>query len=203
MVRLQTVPGGQVAQQPPPLRWAVAAVAATATATTASATAPERAAQPAAEARSPAARRAWARVRVWRMQSTPDPASIGAVLSFLLNIVWAIFGGGIITALQYALAGLVCCLTIVGIPFGLQCFKLAGLALAPFGKDFATVRTGPVNFGLNVVWVVCAGIWIFLTHVALGLTAAVTIIGIPFAFQHLKLAMLSLWPFGAIIRQAR
>lgn len=121
-------------------------------------------------------------------------------MRFLLNILWAILGGGFITALEYLLAGLVCCLTIVGIPFGLQCFKLAGLALFPFGKDFSTARRGPVGFGLNILWTVFAGIWIFISHIGLGLGCAVTIIGLPFAFQHLKLAMLALWPFGVQVR---
>jgi uncharacterized membrane protein YccF (DUF307 family) len=122
-------------------------------------------------------------------------------MRFLLNLLWAILGGGLITAIEYALAGLVCCITIVGIPFGLQCFKLAGLALFPFGKDFTSEGKGAVSFVFNVIWVVFAGIWIFLTHVALGLSLAVTIIGIPFAFQHLKLGMLALAPFGTRISQ--
>jgi len=120
-------------------------------------------------------------------------------MRFLLNLLWAILGGGLITAIEYALAGLVCCLTIVGIPFGLQCFKLAGLALFPFGKDFSGEGKGAVSFVFNVFWLVFAGIWIFLTHLALGLSLAVTIIGIPFAYQHLKLGMLALAPFGTRI----
>jgi uncharacterized membrane protein YccF (DUF307 family) len=124
-------------------------------------------------------------------------------MRFLLNIVWAIFGGGFVTALEYLIVGLVCCLTIIGIPFGLQCFKIAGLALFPFGKDFSTTRRGPVGFGLNIVWTIFAGIWIFITHISLGIGLAVTIIGIPFAFQHLKLGMLALWPFGVEIREVR
>lgn len=124
-------------------------------------------------------------------------------MRFLLNILWAVLGGGIFTALEYLVAGLVCCLTIVGIPFGFQCFKLAGLALFPFGKDFSTARRGPVGFGLNILWTVFAGIWIFISHIGLGLACAATIIGIPFAFQHLKLAMLALWPFGVEVRELR
>lgn len=124
-------------------------------------------------------------------------------MRFLLNLLWAILGGGLVTALQYALAGLVCCVTIIGIPFGLQCFKLAGLALFPFGKDFTSEGKGVVSFGFNILWLLLAGIWIFLTHVALGLSLAVTIIGIPFAYQHLKLGMLALAPFGTRIREAR
>ena len=122
-------------------------------------------------------------------------------MRFLLNLLWAILGGGLITAIEYVLAGLICCVTIVGIPFGLQCFKLAGLALFPFGKDFSSEGKGAVSFVFNIVWLVLAGIWIFLTHLALAVSLAVTIIGIPFAFQHLKLGMLALAPFGTRIRE--
>jgi uncharacterized membrane protein YccF (DUF307 family) len=117
-----------------------------------------------------------------------------------MNILWAIFGGGLITALEYAIGGLVLCLTVVGIPFGLQCFKIAGLALFPFGKDFIEDKTMPgsglLGLMMNVLWFLAAGMWTFLTHLGLALTLAVTIIGIPFAFQHLKLAGLALFPFG-------
>ncbi len=122
-------------------------------------------------------------------------------MRFLLNLLWAIFGGGLITAVEYLLVGLVCCLTIVGIPFGLQCFKLAGLALFPFGKDFTSEGKGAVSFGLNIIWLVFAGIWIFLTHLVLAVPLACSIIGIPFAYQHVKLGMLALAPFGTRIRE--
>lgn len=125
-------------------------------------------------------------------------------MTLLLNLLWALFGGGFVLALEYALAGLVCCVTIIGIPFGLQCFKLAGLALFPFGKDFDDGRPrGAGSFLLNVVWALFAGIWIFLTHLAAGLTLALTLIGIPFALQHLKLAMLAFAPFGVEVRARR
>lgn len=121
----------------------------------------------------------------------------------ILNLLWAIFGGGFISALQYALAGLVCCVTIVGIPFGLQCFKLAELALFPFGKDFSDGGPrGATNFLFNLLWVVFAGVWICLSHLALAVSLAVTIIGIPFAIQHVKLAMLALAPFGVRVRES-
>ena len=124
------------------------------------------------------------------------------MIRFFLNILWAICGG-FVTALEYLLAGLLCCLTIVGIPFGVQCFKIAGLALFPFGKDFTTAGSSVLSFPFNVLWLVCAGIWIFLSHVALALSLAVTVIGLPFAWQHLKLAMLALMPFGVTVREAR
>lgn len=123
-------------------------------------------------------------------------------MRFLLNILWAIFGGGIVLALEYVLAGLVLCITIVGIPFGMQCFKMAGLALFPFGKDFDD--GGRVGLGggiLNLLWFLFGGLWIFLTHMAAALPLALSIIGIPFAIQHVKLAMLALFPFGVRVRE--
>jgi uncharacterized membrane protein YccF (DUF307 family) len=123
-------------------------------------------------------------------------------MRLILNVLWAILGGGIVTALEYLLAGLILCVTIVGIPFGVQCFKIAGVALFPFGKDFSGPRTTAVSFLFNVVWLLVAGIWIFLSHIALAVGLAVTLIGIPFAFQHLKLAILALAPFGVDVRPA-
>ncbi|MER2565146.1 MAG: YccF domain-containing protein [Myxococcaceae bacterium] len=122
----------------------------------------------------------------------------------LLNLLWALLGGGLLTALEYVLAGLVLCLTIVGIPFGVQCFKLAGLALFPFGKDFDDSRPrGVTNVPLNIIWFLLAGVWICITHLTLALGLAVSIIGIPFALQHVKLAMLALMPFGVTVREVR
>jgi uncharacterized membrane protein YccF (DUF307 family) len=123
-------------------------------------------------------------------------------MRLILNLLWAIFGGGFITALEYLLAGALLCITIVGIPFGVQCFKIAGLALFPFGQDFSGPRTTAVSFLFNVIWLLVAGIWIFLSHLALALPLAVSIIGIPFAFQHIKLAFVALAPFGVDVRPA-
>ena len=123
-------------------------------------------------------------------------------MNFILNILWALFGGGFILALEYALAGVVCCLTIVGIPFGLQCFKLAALALFPFGKDFDdSKRSGPLGFAGNVLWFVFAGVWICITHLVAAVPLAISIIGIPFALQHVKLAMIALTPFGVRVTE--
>lgn len=118
-------------------------------------------------------------------------------MDFLLNILWVILGGGWLICLEYLAAGVVLCLTVVGIPFGLQCFKLAKLGLVPFGHDFDEVPgAGVGSFALNVLWLVLAGISIFLSHLVLGVGLALTIIGIPFAYQHLKFGMLALAPFG-------
>jgi uncharacterized membrane protein YccF (DUF307 family) len=119
------------------------------------------------------------------------------MLRFLLNILWIVLGGGFVIWIEYMLAGILLCVTVVGIPFGLQCFKIAWLGLFPFGKDIERDRSVPLLSTLaNIVWLLVAGVWIFLSHVALAIGLAVTIIGIPFAIQHIKLALLALWPFG-------
>jgi uncharacterized membrane protein YccF (DUF307 family) len=124
----------------------------------------------------------------------------------LLNLLWAILGGGLVIFLEYLAGGLLLCLTVVGIPFGLQCFKVAGLGLFPFGREVVRERPGlakgALGLVLNLLWLLVAGIWIFLSHLGLALGLAVTIVGIPFALQHLKLATLALAPFGAQVRQA-
>lgn len=123
-------------------------------------------------------------------------------MGFILNILWAILGGFIL-ALEYLLAGLLCCLTIVGIPFGMQCFKIAGLALFPFGKTFDNRGSSGVGNALfNILWFLFAGVWICLTHLGLAISLAVTLIGIPFAIQHVKLAFLALFPFGVRITES-
>jgi uncharacterized membrane protein YccF (DUF307 family) len=119
-------------------------------------------------------------------------------MRLLLNILWIILGGGIILFFEYLIGGLILCITIVGIPFGLQKFKIAIFALAPFGKK---VTDGPNSGGcltifFNVLWILTGGIWIAVTHLALALVFAITIIGIPFATQHVKMAGLAVAPFG-------
>jgi len=121
-------------------------------------------------------------------------------MTMLLNILWIVLGGGFVIFIEYLLGGLLLCLTVVGIPFGLQCFKVAQLGLLPFGKDVEHEQQsavgGVVGLAMNILWFLVAGVWIFLSHVALGLALAVTIVGLPFALQHLKLAVLALFPFG-------
>ncbi len=122
------------------------------------------------------------------------------MVRLLLNLLWIVLGGGFLIWLEYLLGGLLLCLTVVGIPFGVQCFKIAGMGLLPFGKE---VREDPTAAGsgclgllMNIVWFLVAGLWIAITHLTLALACAVTIIGLPFALQHVKLAVLALAPFG-------
>ncbi len=122
-------------------------------------------------------------------------------MNLLGNILWLLLGGGIILFIEYAVSGLALCLTIIGIPFGIQCLKLAVVSLAPFGTK---IREGEHSGGclhvvFNVLWIFIGGFWIALTHVIFGILCAITIIGIPFARQHFKLAGLALVPFGKII----
>ncbi|MDZ7316006.1 MAG: YccF domain-containing protein [candidate division KSB1 bacterium] len=122
-------------------------------------------------------------------------------MSFLGNLLWILLGGFII-ALEYLVGGVLICLTIIGIPFGLQCFKLALLALFPFGREIVSKPTSSGCLGtlFNIIWLFIGGIWIALTHLIFALLLAVTIIGLPFAKQHAKLATLALTPFGKEIR---
>jgi uncharacterized membrane protein YccF (DUF307 family) len=118
-------------------------------------------------------------------------------MNTLGNIIWLVFGG-FFAALGYLAGGLVLCLTIIGIPFGLQCFKLGMFALWPFGQQVvsSTQTTGCISLLLNVIWIFCGGIWIALTHIVFGILLFLTIIGIPFARQHFKMVEISLMPFG-------
>ena len=117
-------------------------------------------------------------------------------MKLLGNIIWLVFGG-IAIAIEYIVASLGMMLTIIGIPFGIQSLKLAMLALWPFGKRVVRKPTsGCLNAVMNVIWFFVGGIWIALTHVGFGLLFYITIIGIPFGKQHMKLAHIALTPFG-------
>ncbi len=121
------------------------------------------------------------------------------VLSLLGNILWIVLGGGLVICVQYIAAGLALCASIIGIPWGIQSFKLALLGLIPFGRTVGPatgVASGGFGLLLDIVWLVLGGFWIWLTHLLFALLCAITIIGIPFALQHLKLAKLALRPFG-------
>lgn len=118
-------------------------------------------------------------------------------MRLLGNLIWLIFGG-LLIAIEYVVASLALMVTIVGIPFGLQTLKLAVLALWPFGSKVTESRTseGCLATLLNIIWILIGGIWISLTHLCFALLFAVTIIGLPWAKQHLKLAHVAFLPFG-------
>ncbi len=113
------------------------------------------------------------------------------------NILWVVLGGFIL-ALGYAIAGVLMFVFIITIPFGLQAFKLASFSLWPFGRVLiARPDAGKVtSFVGNILWFVLGGVWLALGHLLTALVLAITIIGIPFAVAHLKLARVAAWPFG-------
>lgn len=111
------------------------------------------------------------------------------------NVIWFLFGG-FIGGLGWILAGCLWCITIVGIPVGLQCFKIAGLTFFPFGKE-VIYGGGTMSFLVNVIWLVVSGLPLAIGHLVCGCIFCITIIGIPFGLQHFKLAKLALMPFGA------
>jgi len=118
-------------------------------------------------------------------------------MKILGNIIWLLFGG-IFIALEYLVSSIVLIVSIIGIPFGLQTLKLAGLALWPFGSEVRNKQgdVGCLSTIMNLIWLLIGGIWICLTHVCFGILFTITIIGIPFGMQHFKLAGLALTPFG-------
>lgn len=120
------------------------------------------------------------------------------------NIVWLLFGGAV-TGVEYILAGVAMMITIVGIPFGLQCIKLGLFCFWPFGSKIVTTEDslgGCLNTALNIIWILIGGFWIALTHLALGALLCLTIICIPFGRQHFKLIKLALFPFGKEVMPA-
>jgi len=118
-------------------------------------------------------------------------------MNLIGNLIWLLFGG-LAAAIGYIVGGFVLCLTIVGIPFGMQCFKIAGLVLWPFGRRVVTTGSamGCLSVFCNIIWLVFGGLYTALVHLLFAALLFITIIGIPFARQHLKLMELSLMPFG-------
>ena len=113
------------------------------------------------------------------------------------NIIWLIFGG-VVTALEYLAASIALMVTIIGIPFGIQTLKLGLFTLTPFSmsiKEKSNSR-GLLTLIMNIIWILIGGIWIFFTHIIFGVILAITIIGLPFAKQHFKMAVIALTPFG-------
>jgi len=123
------------------------------------------------------------------------------MISTILNVIWLIFGG-LWLALGYFLAGIVCCLLIITIPFGIASFRIGLYALWPFGRTI--VDRSPRGAGLftsvgNVIWILVAGIWIAIGHVLTAIPMFVSIIGIPLGIANLKLIPVSLMPLGKVI----
>ena len=122
-------------------------------------------------------------------------------MNLLLNIIWLILGGFIVV-LAYLLGGILLCITIIGIPFGIQSFKLAGLALAPFGREVREKEppSGALAIIMNILWIILPGLELAVFHLVMALIFALTIIGLPIAAQHLKMTRLALLPFGFEVR---
>ena len=124
-------------------------------------------------------------------------------MSLLGNLVFFVFGGFVIF-LGYVLGGILLCLTIIGIPFGFMCFRLAGGVLAPFGREVQQTEPpgGAVAVIMNIIWIILPGLELAIMHLLLALVFALTIIGLPIAAQHMKLVPLALLPFGHVMRDA-
>lgn len=111
------------------------------------------------------------------------------------NLIWFLFGG-VWMGLSWILAGCLWCITIVGIPIGLQCFKFASLAFFPFGKE-VVYGGGAGSMVLNIIWIIISGIPLAIAAATAGLVFCITIIGIPFGLQCFKIAKLAFMPFGS------
>jgi uncharacterized membrane protein YccF (DUF307 family) len=131
-------------------------------------------------------------------------------VSLLLNIFWIVFGG-LWMALGWVFAGVLMAVTIVGLPWTRAAFNIASYTLLPFGHKAVSraqyaggenVGTGPLGFIGNIIWFVLAGWWLALCHLFTAILLTLTIVGIPFAWAHLKLAGIALWPIGKIIVSA-
>jgi uncharacterized membrane protein YccF (DUF307 family) len=130
-----------------------------------------------------------------------------SAMSLLLNILWIVFGG-LWMAAGWVIAAILMAITIVGLPWARAAFNIAAYTLLPFGQKAVSrdaytgsedIGTGPLGLVGNVIWLLLAGWWLALAHLITALALAVTIIGIPFAWAHLKLAGIALWPIGKII----
>ena len=131
-------------------------------------------------------------------------------VSLLLNLLWIIFGG-LYMAVGWLIAAAIMAITIIGIPWARAAFNIASYTMLPFGRKAVSraehlgnhdIGTGPFGLLGNIVWFVLAGWWLALGHLITAILLAVTIIGIPFAWVHLKLAGISLWPIGKMIVDA-
>lgn len=123
-------------------------------------------------------------------------------MKFIGNLLWLVFGG-IIIAIIYYIVGLMMCITIIGIPFGVQLFKLGTYALWPFGRDLVNGPNEPgcVSVLMNLIWILFGWWEIAILHFTFGLLFCVTIVGFPWGLQHFKMAIATVFPFGKTIRR--
>ena len=119
-------------------------------------------------------------------------------MRFIGNVLWFLFGG-FITGIGWVLAGCFWCITVIGIPIGLQCFKFAKLVFFPFGKEIVYGRGSGVKLIANIFWIIITGLPMAIVNAVFGCLWCITIIGIPFGKQFFKIARLALAPFGAQI----
>jgi uncharacterized membrane protein YccF (DUF307 family) len=116
---------------------------------------------------------------------------------FILNVLWLIFGSGLILAIGYGIAALICFALVVTIPFGVASLRLASYSLWPFGRTLVTKPSAGLGSGVaNVLWVVLFGWWLALGHLTAGVAQCLTIIGIPFGVANFKLVPAAFWPLG-------
>ncbi len=122
-----------------------------------------------------------------------------SAMSLLLNVLWIIFGG-LEMAIAWLFAAVIMAITIIGLPWARAALTIALYTLLPFGNTVVDRQTGigvgPLGFLGNLIWLVLAGWWLALGHLIVAVVMAITIIGLPFAWAHLKLAGLALWPIG-------
>lgn len=116
------------------------------------------------------------------------------------NVIWFLCGG-VILGLSWLLTGSLWCITIIGIPVGMQCFKFAALSFFPFGKEI-TYGGGAGSLLLNIIWLLVSGLPLAIESALLGCLLCITIIGIPFGLQHFKIAKLALMPFGSVVHDS-
>lgn len=124
------------------------------------------------------------------------------LIRFILNIIW-LLTAGIWLFIGYMLAGVIACLLIVTIPFGVASFRIAGYVIWPFGREVVSSGTGAIGMIGNIIWFVVAGMWLAMAHIATALVQAVTIIGLPMAWANLKMIPVTCFPFGAEVVSTR
>ena len=119
------------------------------------------------------------------------------MIRLILNLLWLFFGSGIVLAIGYGIAALICFALIVTIPFGVASLRLAYYSLWPFGRTLVAKPGAGIGSGLaNILWVLLAGWWLALMHIFAGIALCVTIIGIPFGIANFKLVPAAFWPLG-------